>query len=187
MYHSIALLLPDGRVITAGSNPEANNVAGGELRLELYHPPYLFKSVRPIIQHAPQQVHYGDSIAIETPQAHEIKWISLIRPMATTHSWDSNQRLIDVPFHTEDSCHVHGVIPREAAVAPPGWYMLFLTDRQGIPSVARWVHLDVKPKPLPIPKLGPIHVRGMTLDHGPATTPSPVPKRPRRATRGRGR
>ena len=53
MYHSIALLLPDGRVLTAGSNPEANDVPGGELRLELYHPPYLFRGPRPIIDRAP--------------------------------------------------------------------------------------------------------------------------------------
>jgi hypothetical protein len=141
MYHSIALLLPDGRVITAGSNPEANTVAGGELRLELYHPPYLFRGPRPIIEHAPQEIHYGDTIEIETPQARHIRWVNLIRQMATTHSWDSNQRLVDVPFEACGSCTVRGSLKFEPAIAPPRWYMLFLTDNQGIPSVAKWVHL----------------------------------------------
>jgi FtsP/CotA-like multicopper oxidase with cupredoxin domain len=140
MYHSVALLLPDGRVITAGSNPEA---AGGELRLELYHPPYLFHNARPFISNAPVDVQYGETIEIETPQAREIMWAELIRPTATTHSWDPEQRLVDLPLEGRPQfCRLRAQVPRDPALAPPGWYLLFLVNRQRVPSTARWVHLS---------------------------------------------
>jgi hypothetical protein len=84
MYHSIALLLPDGRVLTAGSNP---NRRDDELRLEIYRPPYLFRGSRPFIETVPRQVVYGGNFEIHTPQAEEIQWVELIWPMATTRSW----------------------------------------------------------------------------------------------------
>lgn len=138
LYHSIALLLPDGRVITAGSNSRRRD---DELRLELYHPPYLFKGPRPFIDGAPEEIAYGSTIEIHTPQAEEIKWVQLIRPMATTHSCDTEQRLVDLPIRYRGFCKLQVKVPREANLAPPGWYMLFITSQQGIPSVAKWVHL----------------------------------------------
>ena len=138
VYHSVALLLPDGRVITAGSNPTRKD---DELRLELYHPPYLFKGHRPFIETAPASITWGGTLEIHTPQAASIQWISLIRPMATTHSEDSSQRLVDIPFERKGHCTLVGVVPREPNLAPPGWYMLFICDHAGVPSVAKWVHL----------------------------------------------
>jgi FtsP/CotA-like multicopper oxidase with cupredoxin domain len=142
MYHSIAMLLPDGRVITAGSNPESADPGGGDLRLELYHPPYLFRGPRPFIQSVAQEWQYGATVEIHTPQAEDIQWAQIIRPMATTHSWDSNQRLVDVPFRKHGLCHLEAHVPHEPTIAPPGWYMLFITDRNGIPSVAKWIRLS---------------------------------------------
>jgi len=147
LYHSVALLLPDGRVITAGSNPDRGD---DELRMELYHPPYLFRGARPFIQDAPQQWLYGTTVAIHTPQATEIKWVHLIRPMAVTHSNDTAQRLVDLPIGERDVCHLHVAVTENPNLAPPGWYLLFLCNEAGIPSVARWVHLDRK---APIPKM----------------------------------
>ena len=138
MYHSIALLLPDGRVLAAGSNP---NRRDDELRLEIFHPPYLFKGPRPIIETAPVEILYGSTITIHTPQAQDIKWVELIRPMATTHSCEPGQRIIDLPFKREDCCHIHAEVTREQNIAPPGWYMLLLVNSSGVPSVAKWVHL----------------------------------------------
>jgi hypothetical protein len=139
LYHSVALLLPDGRVVTAGSNPNRRN---DELRLELYHPPYLFKGPRPFIESAPDEMQRGDIYEIETPQAREIKWAQLIRPMATTHSCETEQRLVDLPIaRKRDRCRLRVTVPREAGLVPPGWYMLFLTDRADVPSVAHWVHI----------------------------------------------
>ena len=138
LYHSIALLLPDGRVITAGSNPDRGD---DELRLELYHPPYLFRGPRPFIQACPHEWSYGDEVAIHTPQAASIRWAHLIRPMAVTHSDDTSQRLVDLPIEHRDVCHLHVAVTDNANLAPPGWYLLFLCDHEGIPSVAEWIHL----------------------------------------------
>ncbi len=143
LYHSIALLLPDGRVITAGSNPHRRD---DELRLELYHPPYLFKGPRPFIESAPSAAHYGNTIELHTPQADEIKWVQLIRPMATTHSCDNEQRLVDLKFRVSGFCKLRATLPREANLAPPGWYMLSVVNLQGVPSVAKWIHLEMDPQ-----------------------------------------
>ena len=141
MYHSVALLLADGRVIAAGSNP---NRKDDELRLELFHPPYLFKGPRPFIESAPGELQYGQTFTLHTPQAGEIKWVHLIKPMATTHSCDTEQRLVDLEFKRHHFCHLEACVPREPNLAPPGWYMLFIVNRRGVPSVAKWVHLSGK-------------------------------------------
>lgn len=141
MYHSIALLLPDARVITAGSNPESANPGGGELQLELYHPPYLFRGPRPFIEYAPQELRYGQTIEVSTPEAYDIKQIHIIRPMATTHSCDTEQRLVDLKFEHKGFCRLKVSVPKQRNIAPPGWYMLFITNNRDVPSVAKWVHL----------------------------------------------
>ena len=138
LYHSVALLLPDSRVITAGSNPHRRD---DELRLELFHPPYLFKGPRPFIESVAAEIGYGDTLTIRTPQAESIKWVQLIKPMATTHSVDTEQRLVDLRVTRRAFCELEVLVPRERNLAPPGWYMLFITDRQGIPSTARWIQL----------------------------------------------
>ena len=139
LYHSVALLLPDGRVITAGSNPARGDE---ELRLEMYYPPYLFKGPRPFISSAPQAVQYGNTLEIKTPQAGSIKWASLIKPRATTHSLDTEQRVVDLPFSIQTDNTLKATVTNESNLAPPGWYMLFITDNAGVPSVATWVHLS---------------------------------------------
>jgi FtsP/CotA-like multicopper oxidase with cupredoxin domain/streptogramin lyase len=139
LYHSTAVLLPDGRVLTAGSNPRRRD---DELRLEVYHPPYLFRGPRPCIEHAPAQVKHGDSFTVHTPNAADIKWISLVRPMATTHSYDSDQRLVDIPFKRSGMCKLNARMPGNANLAPSGHYMLFLVNRKGVPSIAHWVHVS---------------------------------------------
>jgi FtsP/CotA-like multicopper oxidase with cupredoxin domain len=138
MYHSIALLLPDGRVLAAGSNP---NRRDDELRLEIFHPPYLFRGPRPIIESVLQEIQYGATLTIHTPNARDIKWVEIIWPMATTHSCETGQRIVDLPFKAENLCHLHAQVPKQPNLAPPGWYMLFLVNHAGIPSVAKWVHL----------------------------------------------
>jgi hypothetical protein len=140
LYHSIALLLPDGRVITAGSNPVRKD---DELRLELYHPSYLFRGPRPFIANVKEQLHRGLTFEIETPQATQIKWVHLIKPMATTHSWDSSQRLIDIPFTCEEVCHLKCCVPEQQNIVIPGWYMLFIVNHDEIPSVAKWVQIKL--------------------------------------------
>ena len=151
LYHSVALLLPDGRVISAGSNPHRGD---DELRLELFHPPYLFRGPRPFMTVAPTTIDYGETIEIETPQADDIEWAELIRPMATTHSCDTEQRLVDLELgRRRHPCRLRAHVPDNPNVAPPGWYMLFIVNRDGVPSVAHWVHLRPK-KPTKRPPKG---------------------------------
>ena len=154
MYHSVALLLPDGRVITAGGNPDRGNRVGWEplngdpneeMHLEIYSPPYLFRGPRPTIGTVASEWRYGQSVNIASPEAGAIKWASLIRPGTTTHSFNTSQRLVDLPITAQSGGVVQVQATAEPNLAPPGWYMLFLTDTAGIPSIASWVHLAAAP------------------------------------------
>jgi hypothetical protein len=139
LYHSTAVLLPDGTVITAGSNPTRGDE---ELRLERFHPPYLFRGERPVIDGVAEVVTYGATIDIQCQNAADIQWVSLIRPTSTTHCLNTDQRFVDVPFRLGSGDALSATIPDEPNVAPPGWYMLFLTNQAGIPSMAKWVRLE---------------------------------------------
>jgi hypothetical protein len=113
------------------------------MRLEIFSPPYLFKkNARPVIQNVPEEIKYNSKVAIKTAQATQTKWISLIRPGLTTHSFNGTQRLVDIPFTLVPPDTLNANVPSEPNVAPPGWYMLFLTDHDGIPSMGQWVHLS---------------------------------------------
>ncbi|QFS47554.1 galactose oxidase-like domain-containing protein [Nostoc sphaeroides] len=137
VYHSVALLLPDGSVVTAGGNPRRTV---NELRLEIYSPAYMSRS-RPIIQSAPVELDYERQFTIQTPQAANIKWVSLIRPMATTHSCDTEQRLLDVPINFRNATSLNVTLTSNRNIAVRGWYMLFITDNNGTPSVATWMRI----------------------------------------------
>jgi hypothetical protein len=173
LYHSTALLLPDGRVVTAGSNPDRGD---DELRLELYHPPYLFRGPRPLLNSAPTEWRYGTAVDISTPSAMTLRWAHLVRPMATTHSDDTSQRLVDLPIVCRDACSITVEITDNPNLAPPGWYMLFVVDDCAIPSVALWIHLDRPPEPQPEPPRPTPHMGGH--EHRPAfDIPGQLPPR----------
>lgn len=150
LYHSVALLLPDGRVVAAGSNPPLPNQVPSqqqELRLEVYSPGYMAQP-RPVLQTPPQQLAYGQALELQTPQAEQILWASLIRPGVVTHSFNTGQRLIDLPIISRRAQAPQAVgllrvaVPNEPNLAPPGWYMLFIADDRRVPSVAAWVRLS---------------------------------------------
>jgi hypothetical protein len=148
LYHSTALLLPDGRVVTAGGNPEGgthipwDQDPEEEMRLEVFSPPYLFRGPRPTIGAVDAQWTYGQTVAIPSPQAGRLRWAHLLRPCVTTHSYDTSQRLVDLPIASQAAGTVKAAVPRNPKVAPPGWYMLFVVSQEGVPSVASWVRLS---------------------------------------------
>lgn len=136
LYHATALLLPDGRVMTAGTDGSWNqppyNV--GEMRIELYSPPYLFGGPRPTIAAAPAGVQYGQSVTIETPDAAAVEQVVLVRCSSVTHSFNFNQRLVELLIGTRTHDTVVVTAPPDGHVAPPGIYLLFLLVA-GVPSV----------------------------------------------------
>jgi hypothetical protein len=84
-------------------------------------------------------------VIISTPNAGNILWASLIRLGATTHSFNTSQRLVDLPIPSQTGSVVQMQVTAEPNPAPPGWYMLFLTNHDRVPSVARRVHLAAAP------------------------------------------
>ena len=148
LYHSTAVLMPDATVVTAGGNPEGgthvqwDHDPEEEMRLEVFHPPYLFKGPRPVITGAPGQASYGQSIQIKSPQAGSIRWVSLMRNCVTTHSFDGSQRLVDLEGINRAGTTLTATIPPNRNLTPPGWYMLFIVDNNGIPSVATWIKVQ---------------------------------------------
>jgi Galactose oxidase-like, Early set domain len=146
-YHSIAMLLPDGRVISAG-----DDVHGGTDRdtAEIYEPPYLFKGARPTITWAPGAVRTGTSFEVDTPDAN-ITRATLIAPSAVTHAADMNERSLSLSV-SQRAGGVTLTAPASAAIAPDGYYMLFLLTDQGVPSVAKWVRLSVDGLPSALPE-----------------------------------
>lgn len=159
MYHSTANLLPDGRVLVAGSNPHYfyrfNAEFPTELRLEAFSPEYLSpdrRSLRPEIVVAPEKVGYGETfiveVSVELPLVGIVE-MNLASAPFSTHSFSQGQRLVKLvvspaaELDVEDGRHFYQIwctSPPDGRVAPPGYYMAFAIN-QGVPSVAKWVQL----------------------------------------------
>lgn len=135
-YHSVSVLLPSGRVMMAGWNSTT---------IEIFDPPYMFQT-RPVVVAAPDLVHHGASFTVSSPDAASIVKAVLVKPMAVTHQTDSEQRVLVMPY-VHDHAHPsdlsltapHGGHPH--ALAPQGYYMLFLINAAGVPSEGRWIYL----------------------------------------------
>ena len=136
-YHSTALLLPDGRVLSSGSDNGDNT----QLTYEIYSPPYLFKGARPRIKSAPTALTYGQSFSISTPDASTVTRVALVRPSATTHANDFDQRYVDLTF-TVGKGYISATAPVNGSMAPPGYYMLVIVNSNGVPSVMPFLNLD---------------------------------------------
>jgi hypothetical protein len=136
LYHSTALLLPDGRVLVAGGGRvQDGNDPSIKLNAEIYSPPYLFKGgSRPTITSAPATVQYNTSFIVQTPNA-PITSVSLIRLGAVTHAFNEDQRFLNLTFQ-QIAGGLSVQTPANANLAPPGYYMLFIVDSKGVPSVA---------------------------------------------------
>jgi hypothetical protein len=138
LYHSVALLMPDGKVITAGSNP-ARQVE--ELRIEVYWPPYLFRGPRPTLALGATAGSYGGTVPATTDDP-ALASVSLIRPGTTTHSAANEQRLVDLPFSADAAGGLTLQLPAEPTLAPPGWYLVFAANAAGVPSHGAWLQLS---------------------------------------------
>ena len=149
-YHSTAVLLPDGRVLSTGSGefilnegtPQqvANDPQDSHTDAQVFSPPYLFKGPQPEITSAPDSLNYGDTLEIGTAQPQEIATISLIRLSSVTHSFNASQR-VNFLVPQVDGGNLTATAPPNANVCPPGHYMLFILNNQGVPSVAKIVQI----------------------------------------------
>ncbi len=133
-YHSSAVLLPDGRVFSAGDT----GAGGGGNTDEIYSPPYLFQGSRPTITNAPEQVNHGDTFTITTPDSGSRA--VLMSPGAATHTVDFSERHIELEASPDGNGGITATAPG-STVALTGHYMLFLVDANGVPSTATWIHI----------------------------------------------
>jgi hypothetical protein len=145
-YHSEGILMPNGQVMTLGGNALFSDAADTktaefEKRLEIYTPPYLFHGPQPVITKAPAEAKLGTSMTVTTPDVSSISAARLIRPSAATHVTDLEQRSVALTVGTTPDGALDLGIPGEPTLVPPGYYMLFLIDKAGVPSVAKWVHI----------------------------------------------
>ena len=136
LYHANAILLADGRVMTAGSNPDRRV---NELRIELYRPPYFFKGERPAISNIPKTISYGREFEIETVGTEDIKSVALIRPSVTTHCVNTEQRYVGLEFTRKNSNLLSSRVTLNRNIAPPGYYMLFLVAQNDVPSIGQFI------------------------------------------------
>lgn len=145
LYHSNAILLTDATVILTGSNP---SLPVYENRVERYRPSYLFNAngtlaTRPFITSLSSgRALYGSSFQIQTANAASIASVVMMRPGAPTHSFDMEQRLIRLNFTANAQAGTLTVsTPPNGDIAPPGYYMIFILNSSGVPSVARFLQI----------------------------------------------
>jgi Domain of unknown function (DUF1929)/FG-GAP repeat len=152
-YHSSATLLPDGRILTGGGGVCQSCVDAGylEKNVEYFEPPYLYKqdgsgqrASRPGIDSAPSAAVYGQTFNITSAEAGSIAKVGLVRLGAATHSQDQGQRYVPLSFTAAGST-ITATAPATSNIAPAGYYMLFITDDAGVPSVAKMIKLQRQP------------------------------------------
>jgi galactose oxidase len=142
-YHSVAILLPDGRVFSGGGglcNACAANHADGQI----FTPPYLLNPdgtarSRPAILTAPSTAGAGDTLSVTTDTA--VTRFALIRLGAATHTLNNDQRRISLT-PTASGANAYTLnVPSDRGVVVPGNYMLFALDADGVPSIAKIIQV----------------------------------------------
>jgi len=143
LYHSVAILLPDATVLVAGGNPTRGTY---EPHMEIYSPAYLFaadgsRAPRPAISSSPGQIGYGSTFQVGSPDAASISSVVLVRAGAVTHAFDMDQRVVGTSF-TASNGSLTVTAPPNGNIAPPGYYLLFLLNSAGVPSVGSFVQVS---------------------------------------------
>lgn len=144
LYHSTALLLPDASVLIAGGgapgpNDRAGNQVPGNLNAEIYYPPYFFdennnKRDLDTVETNNNQITWSQIFRVLPRLANRVAQVNLVRVGSVTHSNNMEQRFIPLSFDQTEANELSVVAPSSANVAPPGSYMLFVVDVDGVPS-----------------------------------------------------
>src|SRR5438045_1624191 len=169
-YHSTALLLPDGRVMSAGGGLCGTCDAVGYLNknAEIFSPPYLFAkdgsgslAPRPTITAVPGTVTEGSKFTVSTPDAASISKVALVKLGAVTHSNNMDHRYVPLSF-TAATGTLKVTAPKSINIAPLGHYMLFIINSAGVPSVAPILGVTDSPPTVRItaPPSGPTLSKG---------------------------
>ncbi|RLK58325.1 galactose oxidase [Actinokineospora cianjurensis] len=137
-YHSVANLLPDGRVFSGGGGL-CGNCATNHFDGQILTPPYLLNpdgslKARPTITTAPTTAANGAAIRVTSDRA--VTSFALVRTSSSTHSVDNDQRRIPLTPISVGQNAYQLTIPTDRGVALPGHYLLFALDAAGVPSVA---------------------------------------------------
>jgi galactose oxidase len=143
-YHSVALLLPDARVVSGGGGL-CGGCATNHPNVQIWSPPYLFNADgsparRPVLTSAPTQTSVGSTIAVTTDSA--VVAFSLLRMSSATHSVNNEQRRVPVSFTVTGTNAYMLTLPADRGILVPGYYMLFALDSVGVPSMARIVRIN---------------------------------------------
>jgi galactose oxidase len=133
-YHSIALLLPDGRVLSGGGGL-CGDCGVNHPDVELFSPAYLFQGERPKLEVVPGEVRYGSSFNVVASD--EVTQFTLIRNSSVTHSTNLDQRFMRLESKRDAAGRFTLKAPANANLAPPGFYMLFGLNANNVPSVAK--------------------------------------------------
>jgi YVTN family beta-propeller protein len=144
LYHSVGLLIPDGRVLVAGGGargPVTN------MNTEVYLPPYLFDStgaraMQPRLTSAPAQIDIGETFFVDFTDAADISRVTMVKGGSTTHGWNMDQRFVELTF-TRAGSRLRIQAPTHAADAPPGFWMLFALNENGVPSTAKMIKINI--------------------------------------------
>jgi hypothetical protein len=148
-YHSTALLLPDGRVLSVGSTTnwpaapwvQPPPVYQPEYRVEVFYPPYFFRGPRPQILLLPSVIRYAETFDVTVSDENQVINAVLIRPAAVTHTNDMDQRCIYLTIVDRNQNQIILRSPSDATVAPLGYYMLFILNERHVPSVGRFLRI----------------------------------------------
>jgi hypothetical protein len=153
LYHSSAVLLPDGRVLVAGSTGHhwikatISPVDHFEHNVEIINPPYLQRdsstTPRPTIETFPPSIKYRSSfeVTIAENDVDDIKMVSLIRLSSTTHNNNMDQRCILLSIMDRTVKTLKLSTPKDGSWAPPGHYMLFVVNRDRVPSIGKIIQV----------------------------------------------
>ncbi|EON68702.1 hypothetical protein W97_07960 [Coniosporium apollinis CBS 100218] len=146
-YHSLALLLPDGTVFVGGGGLCEIRCNANHFDAQIFTPPYLLTasgdlSVRPVIKNiSASDVLPGNSLTIDTDSA--VQNASIVRYGSATHGLNTDQRRIPLTMTPNGPNRYDVTIPAEKGIAIPGYWMLFVMDAQGVPSVAMSLQVKV--------------------------------------------
>ncbi len=150
LYHSTAVLMPDASVLVLGGGAPGPQV---NTNVEVYYPSYLYNTsggfaTRPVIDNAPGTIDIGENFQVDMGGTQSISRVVMIKTASVTHSWNMDQRFIELTF-IQNGSQLLVQAPTRAADATPGFYMLFAMNSAGTPAVAPIVRVGVAANPNP--------------------------------------